>query len=51
MKNKVSTNIPGLDEIIGEGFPPGSITMISGPPGTGKITMSMQYIHNGVGMG
>jgi KaiC/GvpD/RAD55 family RecA-like ATPase len=51
MKKRVATGIPGLDELVGGGFPEGSITMISGPPGIGKSILAMQYIHNGIAQG
>lgn len=48
MRNKVSTGIPGLDELVGGGLPEGSTTVISGPPGIGKSSLTMQFLYNGV---
>lgn len=48
MRKKISTGIPGLDELIGGGLPEGSTTIISGPPGIGKSNLTMQYIYSGV---
>ena len=42
------TGIPGLDEIISGGFPKGSITLISGPPGSGKSILCAQFLYKGI---
>jgi circadian clock protein KaiC len=49
MKNKVtiqrlSTGVPGLDEILGGGLPEFSFNLISGPPGSGKTTLAHQIM-------
>jgi circadian clock protein KaiC len=49
--DRVSTGIPGLDKIIGGGFIPNSVVMISGESGTGKTIFSTQYIWNALCMG
>jgi circadian clock protein KaiC len=38
----LSTGVPGLDLILGGGFPRGSLVSIVGAPGTGKTILSMQ---------
>ncbi len=45
---RVSTGIYGLDEIIEGGLPKKSITLISGPPGSGKSIFSLQFLYEGV---
>ncbi len=40
----ISSGIPGLDEVLGGGFPASSIITISGPTGCGKTTFGMQFI-------
>jgi circadian clock protein KaiC len=45
---RVPTGIPGLDEIIGGGYPKGSITLVSGPPGGGKSIFCFQFLYEGV---
>lgn len=47
MTNRVPSHIPGLDELIDGGFPSGTIALASGPPGSAKSLMGMQYIYNG----
>ena len=39
-----SSGIPGLDEVLGGGFPASSLITISGPTGCGKTTFGMQFI-------
>lgn len=46
-KDRVASYVPGLDELIGGGFPEDTITLISGPPGSAKSLFGIQYIHNG----
>ena len=49
--DRVSTGIPGLDKIIGGGFIPNSVVMVSGESGTGKTILATQYIWNALCMG
>ncbi len=44
---RVSTGIPGLDELTNGGFFPGSTTMVVGITGSGKSVMALQYIAEG----
>jgi len=49
MKEKrASFGIKGLDEMIFGGLLPGSANLLEGAPGTGKTTMAMQFIYNGI---
>lgn len=48
MRRKIPSGIQGLDELIGGGFPDGSTTVISGPPGIGKSSLAMQFVYYGV---
>lgn len=43
----VKTGIEGLDKILGGGFPRGRTILIVGGPGTGKTTLSLQFLYNG----
>ncbi|MBN2101591.1 MAG: AAA family ATPase [Candidatus Aenigmarchaeota archaeon] len=45
---RVPTGIPGLDELIEGGFEEGNITLVTGGTGTGKSTLCMQFIYNGI---
>lgn len=42
------TGIEGLDAMLGGGIPKGRIIVVCGGPGTGKTTLAMQYLINGV---
>ena len=49
MNNKVNikklpSGVPGLDEIIGGGFPEFSFNIIAGAPGAGKTTVAHQFV-------
>lgn len=41
---RLSTGIPGLDEVLGGGIPELSFTLIAGGPGCGKTTMGNQIM-------
>jgi len=45
--SKVKTGIPGLDSILSGGLKTGRSVTISGPPGSGKTTFGLQYLHSG----
>jgi KaiC/GvpD/RAD55 family RecA-like ATPase len=42
------SGIPGLDELLGGGFPQGRTIMIIGEPGSGKTVLSSQFLINGI---
>ncbi len=48
MEERIKTNIPGLDEILGGGFLTSDLVLLTGPAGTGKTIMSCQYLYNSV---
>ncbi len=45
---RVKTGIEGLDEMLHGGFHPRSANLVEGAPGTGKTTLGMQFIYNGI---
>ncbi len=45
---RIKTDIKGLDEMLGGGFLPQTANLVEGPPGTGKSTLGMQFIYNGI---
>jgi KaiC domain protein len=48
---RVSSGVAGLDEMLGGGFPEGSVVLVSGLPGTGKTCLGLQFLADGVGRG
>ena len=42
--NRLSTGVPGLDEVLGGGLPEFSFNLIAGPPGSGKTTLAHQIM-------
>jgi len=49
--HRVSTGNPGLDDILGGGFDADRLYLIEGRPGTGKTTLALQYLLDGVKRG
>jgi circadian clock protein KaiC len=45
---RVTTGVPGLDEMLLGGFLAQTANLIEGAPGTGKTTLGMQFIHHGI---
>ena len=45
---RVRTGIPGLDDILEDGFPSNHLYLIEGDPGTGKTTLALQFLLEGV---
>ncbi|MEO8129878.1 MAG: ATPase domain-containing protein, partial [Bryobacteraceae bacterium] len=45
---RISTGVPGLDDILGKGLPPTHLYLVDGDPGTGKTTLGIQFLLNGV---
>jgi len=51
MTERVSTGIPGLDHILSGGFPPDRAYLVEGDPGSGKTTLGLQFLREGVRRG
>jgi len=47
-KKRVPTGIPGLDPLIGGGFPSSKSYLVTGEPGTGKSIFCVQFVLNGL---
>jgi len=47
----VSSGVPEIDQLLHGGLERGTITVISGPSGTGKTTMGMQFMKEAAGRG
>lgn len=48
---RVSTGIPGLDELLGGGIVEGDSMLVAGPSGTGKSVLATQFIAAGLRRG
>jgi circadian clock protein KaiC len=46
--SRLSTGVPGLDEMMGGGIPAGDVVLITGPAGTGKTTFATQFVAQGL---
>ena len=51
LEHRLSTGVPGLDEMMGGGIPRGYSVLIAGPSGSGKTVLSNQFIVEGVERG
>jgi len=49
--HRIPSGIPGFDELVGGGFIPNSIVLVSGEAGTGKTLFCTQFIWNALCMG
>ncbi|RJS84691.1 hypothetical protein CW706_03440 [Candidatus Bathyarchaeota archaeon] len=47
MKKRIPTGVDGLDDVLGGGFPRGSLILITGNPGTGKTVFSARFLYRG----
>jgi circadian clock protein KaiC len=45
---RVKTGISGLDQLIEGGIPKGTVTLVSGPPGSGKTILCYQFLFQGI---
>jgi len=45
---RIPSGVPGLDHMLAGGVPAGSATLVAGPTGSGKTTMAIQFIVEGL---
>ncbi len=45
------TGVPGLEDVLGGGLTPGRLYLVEGTPGSGKTTIAMQFLMEGVRLG
>jgi circadian clock protein KaiC len=50
-ERRISTGVPGLDDILAGGLPAGHLYLFEGNPGTGKTTLALQFLLEGAGRG
>lgn len=50
-QDRLSTGIPGLDEVLDGGLLPGKAYLVRGGPGTGKTTLGLHFLATGVANG
>ena len=50
-RSSVSSGIPGLDDVLVGGFTPDRLYLIEGVPGSGKTTLAMQFLLEGIARG
>jgi circadian clock protein KaiC len=48
---RIRTGIAGLDDILGGGLPQGHLYLVEGDPGTGKTTLALQFLLEGIRQG
>src|SRR5579872_6625032 len=48
---RCSTGCPGLDDVLAGGLPSGHFYLLEGEPGSGKTTLSLQFIAEGLSKG
>jgi circadian clock protein KaiC len=48
---RIETGIAGLNDILGGGLPQGHLYLIEGDPGTGKTTLALQFLLEGIRQG
>src|SRR3989442_13307505 len=47
--SRQATGVPGLDDLLGGGLLPGTLTVLVGATGIGKTQLGLQFAHAGEG--
>ena len=50
-EGRVSTGVPGLDDVLSGGLPRGGVYLLEGQPGVGKTTLALQFLMAGAAAG
>jgi predicted ATP-dependent serine protease len=50
-KTRVSTGVPGLDELLVGGYVKGRSTLLGGGPGRGKSILTWHFLYEGISKG
>ena len=45
---RAKTGVPGLDDILNDGLIPNRLYLVDGDPGSGKTTLSLQFLLEGL---
>ncbi|KMO40383.1 circadian clock protein KaiC [Methylobacterium variabile] len=48
---RISTGVPGLDDVLRGGLTPSRLYLLEGTPGTGKTTLALQFLRDGLARG
>lgn len=51
IESRCRSGCPGLDDVLGGGFPRGYFYLLEGEPGTGKTTLALQFVAEGLRSG
>jgi len=51
LEDRLRTGVRGLDNILGGGLPKGHLYLVEGDPGTGKTTLALQFLLEGIANG
>src|SRR3954469_1099473 len=49
--SRLQFGVPGLDDVLGGGLIPNRLYLIEGDPGSGKTTLSLQFLIEGLKVG
>ena len=50
-RDRISTGVPGVDDVLGGGYLPETATLVRGPPGSGKSIFSLHFLAAGIDAG